>query len=250
MTARMPWPVLGIAATALAALAAIGASPYARYLQHDYQPASAAGQAGAVALFLAGWALMMLAMMLPTATALLGAVARLGADPAAGRRLQVLAATGFLGVWLAVGYAFRAGDMLVHDAVDAIEWLAARPQLVPSLALLTAGLFQFSALKRRCLTACRTPLAFLYRHWHGGHPTHAALRIGAAYGASCVGCCWALMLVMFGLGTASVAWMLGVGAVMAIEKNTPAGQRLSGPIGLLLIVAATWTAVWPQAPNG
>ena len=243
MSRRMPWPVLGLAATALLALAAIGASPYARYLHHDYQPASAAGQAGAIVLFLAGWTLMMLAMMLPTATDLLGAVSRLGADRAAGRRLESLAALGFLGTWLAVGYTFRAGDVFVHDVIDATGWLAERPRLVPAFTLLLAGLFQFTALKRRCLTACRSPLAFLYRHWHGGHPGRDAMTIGAAYGVSCVGCCWALMLVMFGLGTASAAWMLGVGAIMAVEKNTAAGPRLSAPVGVLLIVAATWTAL-------
>jgi predicted metal-binding membrane protein len=243
MAARMPLPVLGLAATSLLALAAIGASPYARYFHHDYQPASVAGQAGATVLFLAGWALMMVAMMLPTATALLGAVSRLVADRAAGRRLQFLAALGFLGTWLAVGYAFRAGDILVHDAVDATGWLAARPRLVPAFTLLLAGLFQFTQLKRRCLTACRSPLAFLYRHWHGGHPGRDAVRIGMAYGVSCVGCCWALMLVVFGLGVASAAWMLGVGAIMAVEKNTAAGPRLSAPIGVFLIVAATWTAL-------
>lgn len=239
----LPWATLALAATALAALAVLGASPYARYVHHDYQPASAAGQAGAVALFLAGWTLMLLAMMLPTATKLLAAVARIGGDRAAARRLQLLAAAGFIATWIAVGYAFRTGDVLVHATVDSIGWLQQRPELIPAAVLAAAGLFQFSALKHRCLTACRTPTSFLYRHWHGEHPDRDALRIGMSYGVSCVGCCWALMLVMFGLGTVSLAWMLALATVMAVEKNSAFGARLSAPVGLLLIAAAFLVAV-------
>jgi predicted metal-binding membrane protein len=235
--------VLGLALAALLALAIWGASPYARYLDHGYQPASSAGQAGALALFLAGWALMIAATMLPTATALLRAVARLGADRTASRRLQALVAAGFLGAWVAVGYAFRAADGLVHLGVEASSWLGERPQLVGASALLVAGAFQFSPLKHRCLTACRSPTSFLYRHWHGERPGRDALRIGVAYGVSCVGCCWALMLVMFGLGAGSIGWMLGVGAIVAVEKNAKVGPRLTVPLGVALLGAAVWVAL-------
>jgi len=238
-----PWAILALAGAALVALVAWGASPYARYLDHDYQPASAAGQAGATVAFVAGWALMIAAMMLPTATALLQAVGRLGRDAAAARRLQLLTAAGFLATWAAVGYAFRAGDVMVHAGVDAWAWLADRPQLVGAGMLVVAGAFQFSPLKRRCLTACRSPTSFLYRHWRGRHASRDAVRIGLAYGASCAGCCWALMLVMFGLGTASLGWMLGAGTVMAVEKNTAIGARLTAPLGVGLLAAAVWVAV-------
>jgi predicted metal-binding membrane protein len=238
-----PWAILAVAATALLALLVVGASPYARYFDHAHQPESAAGQVGALVLFVAGWALMMLAMMLPTATSLLVAVGRLGGDPVAGRRLQRLTAAGFLATWIAVGYGFRAGDVLVHAGVDAIGWLESRPRLVGATALLLAGAFQFTPLKHRCLAACRSPTTFVYRHWHGGRQARDAVRIGAAYGASCVGCCWAIMLVLFGLGTASVAWMLGAGTLMAIEKNTAVGPRLSAPIGVALLAAGAWVAL-------
>ena len=241
--AGLPWLVLGLAGASLAALVAWGASPYGRFLDHDYQPGSAAGQVAALALFLAGWALMIAAMMLPTATALLGAVARLGPDAPAARRHQLVVAAGFVATWVAAGYAFRAGDVLVHAGVDGWSWLGERPQLVGAAALAVAGAFQFTPLKRRCLTACRAPSSFLYRHWHGGRPRRDALRIGVAYGASCVGCCWALMLVLFGLGTANLGWMLGAGAVMAVEKNTAVGARLTAPLGVALLGAAAAVAL-------
>ena len=72
-------------------------------------------------------------------------------------------------------------------------------------------------------------------------PARDALRVGTAYGVSCIGCCWALMLVLFGLGTANVAWMLCAGAVMAAEKNARVGPRLSAPLGVTMLVGA---AVW------
>jgi predicted metal-binding membrane protein len=241
---EVPWATFCLAAAAALTIVAVGASPYGRYLHHGYQPPSATGQAGAVALFLAGWALMLLAMMLPTATTLLAAVGRLGHDRVAARRLQLLAGAGFLSTWIVVGYAFRVGDILVHSSVDSIGWLAARPHLVVAATLLVGGAFQFTSLKHRCLTACRTPTGFVYRHWHGGHADRDAVRIGVAYGVSCVGCCWALMLVLFGVGLGNVAWMFALGAVMALEKNTAIGPRVGAPVGVLLIAAAAGVALF------
>ena len=237
----LPWVLALVAATALASLLVWGASPYARYLGHDNQPESMAGQLVAVATFLVGWGLMILAMMLPTATRLLRHVGSLTREPRTAIRLQVITGAGFVLAWLLVGNLFRTGDVFVHMGVESIAWLDARPQLVAAGVLAVAGLFQFTSLKRRCLTACRSPQSFLYRHWRG-HGARDALWVGTSYGFSCVGCCWALMLVMFGLGTISVPWMLGVGLAMAVEKNTPFGPRLSTPIGLFLLAAAGWVA--------
>lgn len=235
--------VVGLAGASLLTLAVWGASPYGRYLDHGYEPASAPAQAAALALFLGGWALMIAATMLTTATTLLRAVARLADARATSRRLQLLTAVGFVGAWVAVGYGFRAADGLVHTGVGTWSWLAERPQLIGAVALLVAGAFQFTALKHRCLTACRSPRSFVYRHWHGERHMRDALRIGVAYGVSCVGCCWALMLVMFGLGAGSIGWMLGIGAVLAVEKNTAIGPRISAPLGLALLAAGAWVAL-------
>jgi predicted metal-binding membrane protein len=94
-------------------------------------------------------------------------------------------------------------------------------------------------LKYRCLEQCRTPLAFVASRWHGQAPAREAFDIGIAHGVFCVGCCWALMLCMFLVGTGSLGWMLALGALMATEKNLPGGARLRLPIGLGLLVVAT-----------
>jgi predicted metal-binding membrane protein len=98
-------------------------------------------------------------------------------------------------------------------------------------------MFELTSLKHRCLTACRSPRSFVYRYWRGGRPAADAFRVGLSYGVSCVGCCWALMLVVFALGTVSLAWMLAFAAVMVIEKSTQFGRALVAPVGGVLIAA-------------
>ena len=241
---QAPWATFGLAAAAALTIVAVGASPYARYLHHEYQPASATGQAGAVALFLSGWALMLLAMMLPTATTLLAAVGRLGHDRVAGRRLQLFAGAGFLSTWIFVGYAFRVGDLL--GALDrGLGRLAGGP---------TSPRGRRDAPRRRRLPVhfAQAPLPHGLPHAHGIRlPAQArrprrsrcrAHRRGVR--ASCVGCCWALMLVLFGVGLGNVAWMFAIGAVMAVEKNTAIGPRVGAPVGALLIAAAAGVALF------
>lgn len=100
-----------------------------------------------------------------------------------------------------------------------------------------AGGFQFSRLKYRCLDICRSPFAFLNSYWRGPHPHREAFQLGLTHGVYCVGCCRALMLLMFLVGTGSVGWML-LGLVMAIEQNHPWGRHLAKPLGATLLAGA------------
>jgi predicted metal-binding membrane protein len=99
--------------------------------------------------------------------------------------------------------------------------------------LLVAGAFQFSAMKYRCLDKCRSPLSFVTSRWRGSRERWHSFTLGVEHGAFCVGCCWALMLLMFVTGTASLLWMVALGGVMAVEKNAPWGRRLSTPLGVV-----------------
>lgn len=101
-----------------------------------------------------------------------------------------------------------------------------------------AGAFQFSALKRRCLDKCRSPLGLVMTHWRGRRPAAEALGLGVAHGAFCVGCCWALMAVMLGVGGTGLGPMLVLGLGMAAEKNLPQGRQLSTSTGIALLTAA------------
>jgi predicted metal-binding membrane protein len=212
-------------------------SPNGHYLHHASEGGPLPLEA---ALFTGGWILMIVAMMLPSSVPLVMTFAAL-----VGRRRQpgmlvALLLAGYLLVWGAFGLTAWLADRGVHGAVDALPWLAAHPQLIIATTLLAAGLWQFSPLRDRCLDACRSPLGFVLNRWRGTSERREALAMGVAHGAFCVGCCWSLMLVMFGVGVGSVAAMLALGGLTAIEKNLPSGRRLSRPLGVALVIAAVY----------
>jgi len=231
--------LVAIAAAAWLALWVWGASPYGRYLHHE------GGGIGPLpveaVLFTAGWVLMIVAMMLPSSIPLVmtfGLLVRRRRWPGA---LVGLLLAGYLAVWAGFGLGAWLLDRGIHAAVDALPWLAAHPQLILATTLLAAGLWQFSPLRDRCLDECRSPLGFVMNRWRGVSERREAFTMGIAHGAFCVGCCWSLMLVMLGVGLANVTAMLLLGGLTAIEKNVPAGRRLTHPLGLILILAAVYS---------
>lgn len=233
-----------LAAACWATLWLWSASPYARYLEHPGW-ADAAGFAAfcrAVAVpaaaHSAAWVLMIAAMMLPTTYPLLAMFRRVTAGRADGGRLVARVVLGFLAVWLAFGVVAYGIDAAVRAAALRSDWVLLHGWAIGAAALAGAGLFQFSALKYRCLEQCQAPFSFVAARWHGARPGAEALRIGIDHGLFCVGCCWALMLVMFVVGMGNVGWMLLLAAVMAAEKNLPLGRRLAVPIGIALLGSA------------
>ncbi len=215
-------------------------SPYGRYLDH--------GQLGEIALFagtsslvlpvtlyIAGWTLMTVAMMLPTTLPLLEIFRRLTMPRPERSQLMALLITGYLGVWAGFGVVAHLADWVLHEIVDRSAWLEANAWAIGAVTLLLAGGFQFTRLKYRCLDKCRAPLSFVMEHWRGHHDQRNALSLGINHGIFCVGCCWALMLLMFGVGVGNVGWMLALAAVMTVEKNMPWGRKLSAPLGLALL---------------
>ena len=231
------------------ALAAWSLSPYARYLEHGgWADADLLGALcrsipqGALIVpalvYAFAWLLMITAMMLPTTLPLLGIFGRVvAARPDAGALLGRVMA-GYAIAWLGFGLLAHGVDSLLHAGAAQVGWLAGRGWVVGALVLAGAGAFQFSALKYRCLERCRTPFAFINERWHGRAPRREALRIGFEHGVFCVGCCWALMAVMFVVGMGSLGWMLVLAAAMAAEKNLRWGKRLRTPLGLGLIAWA------------
>ena len=115
------------------------------------------------------------------------------------------------------------------------------PQLIIGATLLGAGLWQFSPLRDRCLDECRSPLGFVMNRWRGVSERREAFAMGIAHGAFCVGCCWSLMLVMFGVGLGEPQPRCSSSAALtAIEKNLPSGRRLTRPLGVVLVLAAVY----------
>ncbi len=233
--------LLGLVALAWAALLVWGGSPYARFLDHG--ELAGAGlevsieSAAVSALFVGGWVVMTIAMMLPTSLPLITMFQRVVSRREDRTLLWLLLLAGYVVVWAGFGLAAHSGDRVLHAGVDEWPWLAENSWSIGALTLVVAGVYQFTPLKYMCLDKCRSPLSFITEHWSGRGERAAAFRLGVHHGLFCVGCCWSLMLLMFALGIGSVGWMLGLGAVMAIEKNMPWGRRLSAPLGVLLVTA-------------
>ncbi|HXH84251.1 MAG TPA: DUF2182 domain-containing protein [Candidatus Tectomicrobia bacterium] len=223
----------GLVGGAWAVLGLLAASPYAPYLGHDLGVADGdAGVAAArLAIFLGGWLLMSIAMMLPSSLPLVTVFRTITGGS---WRLVALLIAGYLWVWGLFGVAAAIADAGLHALVDGSPWLAARRHVVPAALLLTAGLFQFSPLKRSCLERCRSPIGFVIQHWRGARRALQAFALGNRHGLFCVGCCWGLMLVMFAAGAVNLGWMLALGAVMFAEKAVSWGRWVTAPAGALL----------------
>jgi predicted metal-binding membrane protein len=250
ISASQRWflPIMGLLiGTAWVALLVWGHSPYGRYLAHGQwtELGLAASLCSAIPagnlllpglVYAGGWFLMSAAMMLPTSLPLFRLFDRLTAARPDRTVLISLLVTGYLLAWAAFGVVAHLLDAALHGAVARSDWLLLNGWTIGAGGLAVAGLFQFSKLKYHCLEKCRTPFSFIAQHWHGTSPRFAAFRLGLDHGIFCVGCCWAIMLLMFVVGTGSVGWMLILGAVMALEKNMSWGRKLIEPLGVGLLV--------------
>lgn len=203
-----------------------------------------------VLLVLGAWLLMTAAMMLPTTIPMVrmfNVVSARAPRPAAVRTAFLI---GYLALWLAFAVVAvgAATGIRAWAAAGHLSWIATRPDLVLAAVLAIAGVFQLTPLKDRCLTQCRDPRAFLYTHYRRG--VRGAWSLGLRHGLSCLGCCWALMLIMFGTGLGNVLAMLVLTAVMLIEKTARWGARIVTPLGVGLVIAAVLVGLFGHHLSG
>jgi predicted metal-binding membrane protein len=204
--------------------------------QHHHHLDTAGSVSGVfMFLFVMGWTVMTLAMMLPTSLPIIATFQTIAGQRPDRPLLITLVIVGYLAVWTLVGFVVCAAGVAIQGLAAVNPWVQAHAYVGGALVLLLAGSYQFTPLKRRCLDKCRSPLSFVLAYWQGDRQRRNAFRLGVHHGLFCVGCCWALMLLMFGVGVSSLAWMLMLGAVMAVEKNVSWGRRLSAPLGALLL---------------
>lgn len=234
-------PVLGgLVVLAWMALWWLGQSDYGwlfhRHGVAHHHPAPALPGGVETGLFLAGWLVMTVAMMLPTTVPLINVFRRMTSARQRSAGFTALLLAGYLAAWLVFGVAALALLSLLQLAIEFGGWLDAQTWMLSMVLFVAAGAFQFSKLKYACLDKCRTPAGFVISHWHGRRPALESFKIGWSHGLFCVGCCWALMLLMFAVSTASLAWMLVLALVMAVEKNVPWGRRASAPLGVVLLI--------------
>lgn len=190
---------------------------------------------------IAMWWLMMMAMMLPSATPALLLYARVrqtrGRDSEIAQTWVFLG--GYLAVWLVFSIAAALAQSLVADPTKAL-----RSSAVRSAVLIVAGVYQLSPFKSVCVSQCRSPGQFISRHWRQGW--HGAIRLGVIHGAYCVGCCWMLMALLFVGGVMNLLWVVGLTVLVAAEKLLPAKLFLPKISGVALILWGLWRALGPR----
>ncbi len=195
-------------------------------------------------VFLGMWLTMMVAMMFPTIAPIVLAHRLVTRQRGEGLLPTAAFVLGYLAVWTAIGMvplavflAFR--DLTMDSPVTA--WL---PRL-SGVALVVSGLYQFTAWKRACLRACRTPLGFIMTHDFGsGAP--GAFQAGVSHGAYCLGCCWALMAVLVVVGLMNLVWMVAITLVFLAEKNWRYGVSLNRVAGAAVVLLGLAVLAYPE----
>jgi predicted metal-binding membrane protein len=207
--------------------------------------------ASEVFLIASMWGAMTLAMMLPSAAPMIMTYAGI-ADTAARKNESIVSpfvlAAGYIAVWLVFAVLAALIQTALTHAALLDSTMKSASGLFSGAIFVGAGFYQLSALKHSCLTHCQQPFPFFFANW--ATTPSGVFRLGVKQGLYCLGCCWAMMLVMFAVGVMNVVWMAGLGMLMTMEKLF-AGRRFTQAIGITLIVTGVCIALaalaghWP-----
>jgi predicted metal-binding membrane protein len=194
---------------------------------------------GYAALIFFMWAIMMVAMMLPSAAPTILLVSALARDRIA--PVAVPFALGYVLVWTGFSLAATALQFGLDRAGVLSETMATSSTAVAGIVLIAAGAYQWTPLKQACLRHCRSPLAFLLCHWRKG--AWGAVTSGIRHGLFCLGCCWMLMVLLFVGGLMNLLWIAVLALLVLIEKTFPWGGRMSHVTGAALVAWGALTLV-------
>lgn len=189
------------------------------------------------------WAVMMIGMMTPSATPMILLYARVGRQATLDDK--PFAATGFfaggyLSAWILFALAASLGQWLLEAALLLTPMLASASRVLSGAILISVGLFQWTPLKDACLRQCQAPLLFIQNHGGFRRDAGGAYRLGLLHGLYCVGCCWALMALLFIGGVMNVLWIAVIAIFVLAEKVVPGGRMLSRIAGGLIVMAGLW----------
>ena len=235
-----PWLLVGVA-WIIAIIATV--SGWSVLIDHHYLlEGSGLPWVIAALIFLVGWQVMLVAMMAPSGVLIMPGMTTGWTIGRYSRRTFALFFAGYASVWTVFGLLAFTGDTQLHRLVDAWPWLAAHSLVIGAATLAIAGVFQFTPWKAICLARCQA----LHDSFKDIAETPLAWREGMRHGVTSVGCCWALMLVMFGIGVGGLSWMVALTAVMTGESAISDDRRsrhIRQVIGvMLLLLAALWLA--------
>jgi predicted metal-binding membrane protein len=189
------------------------------------------------------WAVMMVGMMTPSAAPMILIYARVGrhaamdGKPFAGTGWFV---TGYLLAWMAFALVATAAQWALDRLLMLTPMMESTSGIFSGILLILAGLYQWTPLKEACLSECQSPLVFIQRHGGVRGTPSGAIQIGASHGAYCVGCCWALMGLLFVGGVMNLLWIAAISIFVLLEKLMPTSRALSRIAGVGFIAAGLW----------
>lgn len=198
---------------------------------HEWGPAT-------VLLLFVMWSVMMVAMMVPSATPMILAFVTVNQRREAANRPFVpvtIFLFGYLAVWTAFSAVATLAEWGLHQAAMLSTTMTATSTALNGGLLIAAGVFQWTPMKRACLKGCRSPLSFLMSEWRDG--AGGAFVMGIRHGAYCVGCCWFLMALLFVAGVMNLLWVAVIALFVMAEKISPKGELLARAAGVGLVIA-------------
>ena len=193
-----------------------------------------------VLLLFVMWAVMMVAMMVPSAAPMILAFLTVNQRRQTANRPLVPVAIfvfGYVAVWTAFSAVATLAEWGLHQAAMLSTTMTTTSRALNGALLIAAGVFQWTPMKRACLKGCRSPLSFLMSEWREG--TAGVFVMGLRHGAYCVGCCWFLMALLFVTGVMNLLWVAAIALFVMAEKISAKGELLAHVAGVALIIAGT-----------
>jgi len=198
------------------------------------------------------WAVMMLGMMLPSASPMILMFVKINQSQTETKNsTQPLASVwffvvGYVVIWSGFSLAATIAQWTLHYVGLLSPSMVSANVVFGGFVLIAAGVYQWSTLKHTCLRHCQTPLGFLMTRWRDG--AVGAFHMGLAHGAYCVGCCWVLMSLLFVGGVMNLVWVAILAVLVLIEKIAPLGSRLSRAFGIALVAWGGWVLALAYLP--
>jgi predicted metal-binding membrane protein len=189
------------------------------------------------------WVVMMIGMMTPSAAPMILIYARVGRQAAiAGQPFAASAwfAAGYLLAWTAFSLAATSAQWALQRAALLNPMMESASNILGGIVLIAAGLYQWTPLKDTCLSYCQTPLAFIMRHGGFRREATGALALGFRHGVYCIGCCWALMVLLFVGGVMNLLWIATLAVLVLLEKVVPFGRLVARLAGIAFIAGGAW----------
>jgi predicted metal-binding membrane protein len=206
-------------------------------------PATAPWQPIEYPYMFAMWAVMMIGMMTPSVAPMILIYARVGRQAAAqGKPFAASGwfAAGYLLAWTAFSLFATAAQWALERAALLTPMMESASNILGAIVLIAAGLYQWTPLKRACLSYCRSPLLFIQQRGGFRRDPAGALSLGFQHGLYCIGCCWALMALLFVGGVMNLFWIAALAILVLAEKAVPFGRVIARFAGLAFIAWGVW----------